>query len=250
MDRDLEDRVALVTGGTRGIGRAISLELARRGANIVPVYFRNREAAEDTARLIEDEGVKAVPLKAHVGDEKQINSMFDRVEETFGRLDVFVSNAASGVIKPVQQLDAKAWGRAMDINARALLLGAVRAAPLMGEGGSMIALSSGGAKRVLPGYAVVGVSKAAIESLVRYLAVELAPEIRVNCVSAGVVDTEALRHFPMREEMISEAQTKTPAGRMVTPEDVARTVGFLVSDRAEMITGQTVVVDGGASLLA
>jgi NAD(P)-dependent dehydrogenase (short-subunit alcohol dehydrogenase family) len=94
MGRNLEDRVALVTGGTRGIGRAISLELARKGANVVPVYFRNREAAEETSRLIEDEGVKAVPLKAHVGDEKQIDSIFERVSETFGRLDVFVSNAA------------------------------------------------------------------------------------------------------------------------------------------------------------
>jgi enoyl-[acyl-carrier protein] reductase III len=250
MGRNLEDRVAVVTGGTRGIGRAISLELARKGANVVPVYFRNREAAEETSRLIEDEGVKAVPLKAHVGDEKQIDSVFERVAETFGRLDVFVSNAASGVIKPVQQLNAKAWAWTMDINARALLLGAARAAALMENGGSMIALSSGGANRVMPGYAVVGASKAAIESLVRYLAVELAPDVRVNCVAPGVVDTDALRDFPMREEMLSEAKTKTPAGRLVTPEDVARTVGFLVSERAAMITGQTVVVDGGASLLA
>jgi enoyl-[acyl-carrier protein] reductase III len=250
VGRDLEDKVALVTGGTRGIGRAISLELARRGANVVPVYFRNRESAEETSRLIEDEGVKAVPLKANVGDEKQIDSVFERVSETFGRLDVFVSNAASGVIQPVQQLNAKAWAWTMDINARALLLGATRAAALMDNGGSMIALSSGGANRVMPGYAVVGASKAAIESLVRYLAVELAPDIRVNCVAPGVVDTDALRHFPMGEEMLSEAKTKTPAGRLVTPEDVARTVGFLVSEPPAMITGQTVVVDGGASLLA
>ncbi|MPZ69594.1 MAG: enoyl-[acyl-carrier-protein] reductase FabL [Actinobacteria bacterium] len=248
--KDLEGKVALVTGGSRGIGKAVSLNLARRGSNVVIAYLRNRAAAEETIGLLEGEGVKAVAVRANVGDEAKLDALFDSVDETFGRLDIFVSNAATGVIKPVEDLDERAWRWTMDANARALLLGARRAAALMPDGGSMIAMSSGGATRVLPGYAVVGASKAAIEALVRYLGVELAPRIRVNAVSPGVVDTDALKHFPMRDEMLSGAKNKTPSGRLVTPEDVAGVVDFLTSDAAEMITGQTITIDGGAGLLA
>lgn len=250
MTRDLEGRVALVTGGSRGIGRAISLMLAARGANVVIAYLRNRRAAEETAAEIEAEGVKCLPVKANVGDAKQIDALFDQIDETFGRLDVFVSNAATGVIRGVDDLDERAWEWTMNANARALLLGARRARRLMSDGGWIVAMSSGGANRVLPGYAVVGASKASIEALVRYLAVEFAPGVKVNCISPGVVDTDALKHFPMRDEMLATARTKTPAGRLVAPEDVADVARFLTSDQAAMITGHTVVVDGGASLLA
>jgi enoyl-[acyl-carrier protein] reductase III len=251
MDRDLDGRTALVTGGGRGIGLAISLALAARGANLVIAYLRKRTAAEDACRSIEEYGVKAVPIRANVGEAAQVEALFDAVDETFGSLDVFVSNAATGVIRPVQQLDDKAWDWTMDANARALLLGARRAAGLMTNGGSIVALSSLGASRVLPGYAVVGASKAAIESLVRYLAVELAPAgIRVNTVSPGVVDTDALTHFPQRDEMLARATAETPAGRLVTPDDVAAVTMFLTSETSSMITGQTIVVDGGASVLA
>lgn len=251
MTRFLDGKIALVTGGSRGIGRAISERLASRGANIVIAYLRNRRAAEETCAALEDHGVKAVPIRAHVGEEEDIERLFDSIFEMFGCLDVFVSNAATGVIKPLDQLDAKAWAWTMDSNARALFLGAVRSLPLMNERGTIIALSSQGATKVLPGYSIVGTSKAAIESLVRYLAVELASRgIRVNTVSPGVVDTDALKHFPMRDAMLAAARSKTPAGRLVTPQDVAETVDFLVSPGAAMITGQTVVVDGGAGLLA
>lgn len=248
--RDLEGKVALVTGGSRGIGKAVSLNLARRGSNVVIAYLRNRSAAEETVGLLEGEGVKAVAVRANVGDEAKLDGLFDSVDEMFGHLDIFISNAATGVIKPVEELDERAWRWTMDANARALLLGARRASSLMTDGGSMIAMSSGGSTRVLPGYAVVGASKAAIEALVRYLGVELAPRIRVNAVSPGVVDTDALKHFPMRDEMLSGAKNKTPSGRLVTPEDVAGVVDFLTSDAAEMITGQTITIDGGAGLLA
>jgi enoyl-[acyl-carrier protein] reductase III len=250
VSRDLEGRVALVTGGSRGIGQAISVALARRGSNVVVVYFRNRAAAHEACALIEAQGVKAVPIRANVGDEDQLNRAFDEVAETFGRLDVFVSNAATGVIKPAAELDERAWRWTMDANARALFLGAQRARSLMTDGGSIVALSSLGARRVLPGYAVVGVSKAAIEALVRYLAVEFAPVVRVNGVSPGVVDTDALRHFPMRDEMLAQARETTPAGRLTSPADVAGVVDFLTSEATAMITGQVVVVDGGQSLVA
>lgn len=250
MERDLEGKVALVTGGSRGIGKAISLSLARRGANVVIAFLRKGAAAEETCAEIEGFGVKAVSIRCNVGDTGSIEKLFDHIDEMFGRIDVFISNAATGVIRPVEQLDEKAWAWTMDANARALLLASRRAVPMMQGSGSIVALSSLGSARVLPGYAVVGASKAAIECLVRYLAVELAPKVRVNTVSPGVVDTDALTHFPTREQMLTRALERTPMERLVYPTDVARVVDFLTSDAASMITGQTVTVDGGASLLA
>lgn len=249
-ERDLEGKTALVTGGGRGIGRAISLSLAERGANLVIAYLRKRSVAEETCAEIEGHLVKALPVRCNVSDESSLVSLFSLIEETFGSLDVFVSNAATGVIKPVADLDDRAWTWTMDANARSLLLGARLARPLMTDGGSIVALSSLGSSRVLPGYAVVGASKAALECLVRYLAVEFAPHVRVNTVSPGVVDTDALHHFPMREEMLTRATKTTPMGRLVEPSDVAGLVSFLTSDDAAMITGQTVVVDGGSAVLA
>jgi enoyl-[acyl-carrier protein] reductase III len=251
MERTLEGKVALVTGGSRGIGLAISRRLADRGANVVIAYLRNRRAAEEACADIEGRGVKAVAVRAHMGESDDVAALFAQVDEIFGCLDVFVSNAATGVIKPFEDLNERAWQWTMDSNARALYLGAHHAIGPMRRGGIMVALSSEGARRVFPGYSVVGTSKAAIEALVRYLGVELARySIRVNAVSPGVVDTDALRHFPMRDEMLSTALAKSPAGRLVEPEDVAALVDFLVSDDSSMITGQTIVVDGGSGLLA
>lgn len=249
--RDLQGKVAVVTGGSRGIGRAISLGLAERGANIVIAYMRNREAAEETCAELEGRGVKAVAVRCNVGDLGEFGALFDAIDEVFGRIDIFVSNAATGVIKPIDQLDERAWRWTMDANARPLLLAASRLKELMSEGGAIIALSSQGSHSVLPGYAVVGASKAAVESLIRYLAVELAPlGIRANTVSPGVVDTDALKHFPMREQMLASAERTTPAGRLVEPDDVARVVSFLACEDSRMITGQTIVIDGGAGLVA
>lgn len=249
MERDLENKVALVTGGGRGIGRAISVALARRGAHVAIAYLRKGQAAEDTCRLIEDEGGTAVAIKTHVGDEQQLAALFDRIAAEYERLDVFVSNAATGVIRPLVEADVRAWEWTMSSNARALFLGALHARPLMEPGSNIIALTSFGSTRVLPGYGVVGVSKAAIEALIRYLGVELAKDgIRANAVSPGVVDTAALNAFPMAEAM-KEGQRRAPIGRLVTPEEVAHAVDFLTTDKAGMITGHTLVIDGGASLL-
>lgn len=249
--RDLEGKVAVVTGGGRGIGREISLELARRGANLVVGYLRNRRAAEEVCRLAENEAVKASAVRANVGEVEHVARLFDTVEETYGRMDIFVSNAATGVIRGFDDLDARAWSWTMDANARALFLSVRSATALMDRGGSIIALSSMGSVRAMPGYAVVGASKAAIEALVRYAAVEYGGRgIRANVVSPGVVDTDALEHFPMRREMLDRARATTPAGRLVTPDDVAGVVGFLTSDAAAMITGQVIVVDGGAAVVA
>lgn len=252
MNKPLEGRVALVTGGSRGIGRAISLALAEQGASVVIAYLRRRQPAEATVEEASRFGGKVIAIRANVGVPADIDRLFGEIADLFGRLDIFVSNAATGVIRPIGQLDEQAWNWTMDANARGLLLGARAAFPLMEpNGGRIIALSSLGSARVLPGYAVVGASKAAIESLVRYLAVEFAEHgIAVNAISPGVVDTDALRHFPMRDQMLSEGLSRTPMRRLTTPEDVASLVSFLVSDQAQMLTGQTLVLDGGASLPA
>lgn len=247
----LHDRVAVVTGGSRGIGRAIGLELARYGVHVAFNYLRGHKAARETEGELQALGVRAMRVRAHLGDSESVVTLFRHVEETFGRVDILVNNAASGVQRGALDLEEKHWDWTLDVNARGPWLCAREAARLMTGGGTIVNISSLGSQRVLPYYTAVGVSKAALEALTRYLAVELAPKgIRVNAVAGGVVETEALEHFPNREEMVAEAVGKTPAGRMVTPEDVAGVVMFLCTPAASMIRGQVLVVDGGYSLRA
>jgi len=243
-----EGKSVLVTGGSRGIGKAISLRFAERGARRVAVsYLRNDAAAEETAEEIRRLGAEPVLLRGNLGDPEKTKALLEHV----GALDVIVSNAATGVIRPFQELDEKHWDWTLNANARALFTIAREAAPTMPAGSSIVAISSLGADRVLDNYVLVGVSKATLEALVRYLAVELAPqEIRVNAVSAGLVETGALDYFPNRDEMLRFYRERTPAGRLVEPEDVADAVCFLASPAAAMVRGQTLVVDGGYSNLA
>lgn len=249
---DLRGKRALVTGGSRGIGRAIAVRLAEAGADVAINYLRNKGPAQETADAVRAAGARALLLKGNVADPDNHPDMFAALKDTFGGLDILVSNAASGVIKPALELTPKHWTWTMAINAAALLPLAQHAVTLMGEaGGHVIAVSSLGAVRAIPNYAAVGASKAALESLVRHLAVELAPRnVRVNAVSAGVVDTDALKHFPNREQMLAEGARRTPAGRLVEPRDVADVVLWLASPYSSMIVGQTVVVDGGYSVVA
>ncbi len=245
----LEGKLALVTGGGRGIGKAIALKLASQGADVIVNFFRHRDAAQETANDIEALGVKAEIIRANVGDPAKIDEMFDMIGNKFGRLDILISNAASGVARPVMDIDIKAWEWTMNINARALLLCTQRAARLMdGRGGKVVSISSLGSFLAWPTYAVVGVSKAALEALTRYLAIELAPQgICVNAVAASAVETEALK-FYVKEGLVKDSHHVTPAGRMVIPEDVANVVAFLCSEEAFMIRGQTIIVDGGTSV--
>jgi enoyl-[acyl-carrier protein] reductase III len=247
----LKGKTALITGGTRGIGRAIAVRLAQVGANVAVNYLRQRTAADETIALIEKEGSKALAIRANVGEPENIHSMVQEIKDTFGGLDILVSNAASGVLKPALELTPHHWRWTMDINAGTLLPLAQEAVPLMKNGGVIIAVSSLGSVRAIPNYAAVGASKAALESLIRHLAIELASQnIRVNAVSAGVVDTDALKHFPNRELIIGESERRTPTGRLTTPDDVANVVLYLCSPYADQIQGQTITVDGGYSILA
>jgi enoyl-[acyl-carrier protein] reductase III len=237
----------LVTGGSRGIGKAIALRFAELGAARVTIgYLRNDRAAEATAEELRSAGAEPVLVRGNVSSAR----VLDEVAEG-GPWDAIVHSAATGVIRPALETEDRHWDWTMNANAKALLSLVRAAAPTMPKGSSIVAISSLGSFRVLENYVLVGTSKAALESLVRYLAVELAPRgIRVNAVSAGVVETEALDHFPNREQMIAMTKERTPAGRMVEPSDLADAVAFLCSPAAQMICGQTLIVDGGFSLLA
>ncbi|MFN2469925.1 MAG: SDR family oxidoreductase [Gaiellaceae bacterium] len=236
-----------VTGGSRGIGRAIALRFAELGADRVAIgYLRNDRAADQTAEELRERGAEPTLVRGNITSKRVLREVAE-----LPPLDALVHNAATGVIRPALEVEDKHWDWTLSANARALLSLAQAAVPRMPVGSSIVGISSLGSTRVLDNYVLVGTSKAALESLVRYLAVELAPRgIRVNAVSGGVVETDALQHFPNREDMVGAAKRRTPAGRMVEPEDIADAVAFLCSPGAEMVRGQTLVVDGGYSLLA
>ncbi|RFU62997.1 enoyl-[acyl-carrier-protein] reductase FabL [Peribacillus glennii] len=248
----MTQKVALVTGSSRGIGKQTALRLAKQGYDIVINYARSKSKAMEVAEEIEALGRKVLVVKANVGDVSKIKAMFEQIDEVFGRLDVFINNAASGVLRPAMELQETHWNWTMDINSKAFLFSSQEAAKLMEKngGGKMVSISSLGSIRVLENYTAVGVSKAALEALTRYLAVELSPKnICVNAVSGGAIDTEALTHFPNREELLADAAKQTPAGRIVEMEDMVNAIMFLISEQSNMIRGQTIIVDGGRSLL-
>jgi len=257
MDRGqpYQNKVALITGSGRGIGRAIAKHFARLGADVVVNFFRNREPAQETAAAIQEFGVRSHVVKANVGELDDVDKLVSETVQEFGGFDFLISNAGSGYNRPIMEQRPKGWDWTMDINARALLFLAQKAAPIMEErgGGAIVSISSPGSFRVLPEYAVVGASKAAVEALTRYLAVEFAPKnIIVNAVSPGIVETQALQHFNTMQDkdILEEIARQTPAGRIATPQDVAKIVAFLCSPDAFMIRGQILLADGGFTLPA
>jgi enoyl-[acyl-carrier protein] reductase III len=244
-------KAALVTGGTRGIGRAIALRLAFDGANVAVNYSRSKESADAALDELRALGVDAFALQCDVGDREAVFSMVKEVGERFGRIDILINSAARGLERPRAAIDSlpKHLHHTMDVNVFGPWFAAQAAVKFMAEGSSIISLLSPGSDRYLPKYAPVGVSKGALESLSMYLAVELAPRgIRVNCVSAGLVaETDGVRMLD--QDMVGDYESKVPAGRHVRPSDVADAVAFLASDQAKMIIGQVLLVDGGYSLL-
>ncbi len=247
MPEPLAQKTALVTGATRGIGRAIARKLATAGCDVVVNYYNSHEEAEALCAEIRALGRRAWAVKASVGIPESVDELFEELrKERFEQLDIIVSNAASGVLKPAMEMTLKHWRWCLETNALALNLLTQRAVAMMPAGGSIVALSSLGASRAMPGYGFIGASKAALESLVRTLAQELGPRgIRVNTVSAGVVDTDALSYFPNREELLENFAQRTPLGPTLTPEDVAGAVYLLCLPESRMITGHTLIVDGG-----
>ncbi len=241
-----------MSGGTRGIGLAIADKLAQKGANIVLTYFRSRSDAAKAEEKLSAHRVRVVSLRANMGNAEQIQKIFEMIKHEFGALDFIIHNAATGDLKPAMELKEDEWQRTMDINVRALLLCAQWGVPLMkGRHGRIVAISSHGSQRCLTDYSAVGVAKAAVEALCRYLALELAPKgIGVNAVIAGTTDTQSLRGIPGHEAMLHSAKSKTPAGRIGHPDDIANIVNFLCSEESRWIVGQTIIADGGYSIVA
>ncbi len=250
MSGALSNKVALVSGAARGIGRAIALKLASAGCDVAANYYNSADEAEALCVEIRAMGRRAVAIQASVGIPDSVDELFAEFRKHFDRVDIVISNAASGVLKPTTEMTLKHWRWCMETNALALNLLTQRALPLIPEGsGRIIALSSLGASRAMPGYGFIGASKAALESLARALAQELGPRgIRVNTVSAGVVDTDALAYFPNRDEVLANYAARTPAGPVLTPADVADAVYLLCLPEANMINGHTLIVDGGFAI--
>jgi NAD(P)-dependent dehydrogenase (short-subunit alcohol dehydrogenase family) len=254
MRRRFEGAVSLITGSSRGIGRALTLTPTRDGAAVVVNYVRNGDLADATVREIEALGSRAIAMQANVEAVDEIDRLFDRVKAEFGRLDHFVSNAAASSFKKILDLKAHNLDRSFDLNVRAFVLGAQRAVELMNRGGRIAVLSSYGSGRAYPTYANLGSNKAAIEAWVRYMAVEFAPRgINVNAINGGLIDTESCAYFYENVAGMAPIESvlaKVPKGRMGTPQEVADTIAFLLAPESEYITGQTICVDGGLSVIA
>jgi enoyl-[acyl-carrier protein] reductase III len=249
MAQPLQGKVALVTGAARGIGRAVARKLASAGSDVVVNYYNSADEAEALCGELRAQGRRAIAVQASVGVPDSVDELFEAIGKSFDRLDIVVSNAASGVLKPTLEMGMKHWRWCLETNALAVDLLAQRAVPMMAEGGRIIAMSSLGSQRAMPNYGFIGASKAALEALVRALAQELGPRgIRVNTVSAGVVDTDALAYFPNRDEVLADFERRNPSRVKLTPEHVADAVYLLCLPEAAMINGHTLVVDGGFAI--
>jgi len=249
------NQLVLVTGSGRGIGKAIALHFAEQGADVVVNYLRNEKSAHEVVDQIVSMGRRSVAIQANIGKTDHIMRLFEQISQQFGFLDIFISNAATGFNRPAMRQKEMGWDWTFNVNVKGFLFSCQQAVPLMKKrgGGKIVAISSPGSQLVLPDYASVGPSKAALESVMRYLAVELAAEkINVNAISPGIVETDALKHFASLgdKELIPQIIAATPNGRLVTPADIARVTAFLCLPDAEMITGQVITVDGGFTLQA
>lgn len=253
---DLAGRCALVTGGSRGIGHRTAIALAKAGADVAITYLNSRRNAEEVGEEIIGLGRKTLAIRADLAHAEDVANAIDTIEDHFGRLDILVSNAAGGGFRPLLEVSEENFDYALHLNVRAFMLLVQKASRLLERKeedrirSKVITLSSWGAERALPMYGVIGACKAALESMTRHAALELGPRgVNVNCVRAGVVDTGSLRSLPGVEVVLEERARRSLAGqRNITPDDVANTILFLASDLADMIQGQTIVIDGGTSL--
>ena len=249
----LSGKVALVTGSSRGIGRGIAIELAKTGSDVVVHYARKASMAEAVVEEIQSMGRRAIAVKANFAEKEKIDAMLDHIEDIFGGVDIFVANAATGGFRPMLETNDKHWDWTMDVNARSILHCVQRLTPhmLRQSWGRIVTVTSLGGVRVVPNYSTVGLSKSVVESLTRYLAVELAPQgIIVNAISPGLVETDALANMNMDVASALEfVRRRNPTRRLVTSQDVGRVAAFLCSEAAGMIVGQTLYVDGGFSIL-
>lgn len=250
---DLSGNVALITGASRGIGRATALRLAEAGADVIVNYVTSQSAATEVAREIQQLGRRVATVKADVSEPDDVAAMMDFVRERFGRLDILVSNAASGGFRQLMDASPRHFENAMNTNVRALLLLTQAARPMLerSEGrAKVVAISSHGSHKALPAYGLIGASKAALESLVRHLALELGNRgVNVNAVLAGLVETDSTRGLPNSSDFFRAVnERRMTGGRPLLPRDVADAVLYLVSPLSDLVQGATLVVDGGEGI--
>ncbi len=245
----LEGKNFLITGGTRGIGRAISLQFARAGAKVLANYVRGQRAAEDLTVQAHQECLQITACRADLTSAKGQGELEEAVVALGGEVHGLIHCAASGVHKPFDELTLRHYDWTFSINVRAFFDLVQRLLPRFAPSASILAVSSQGATRAIPSYSVVGASKGALEALSRHLAVELAPRgIRVNILAPGAVATAAWQAIPDGASRLTDLSRRTPIGRLVTPDEVAQAAQFLCSDAARTIIGQTLVIDGGAGI--
>lgn len=246
MAQELNKQVALITGAARGVGRATALRLARAGCDIIINYYNSSDLASQLATEIEAMGVAALTIQANVSEPDSVNEMMQAVSQRYDHIDILVSNAASGVLKPAMEMKLKHWRWCLETNAYALPLLVQQAKSLLQPGARVIAVSSLGAIRSLPNYSYIAASKAALESLVRSLSFELAADdIRINAVSPGLLNTDAIKYFPERERLFKLFAERALTKTELTPAHVADTIYLLCLPEAAMIKGQTIFVDAG-----
>ena len=242
----LHNKTILITGGTRGIGEAISLRFARAGATVIANYLRNEKAAEHLMEIAAVERLAILLCRADLTNERGLDQLERLLQERGPQLSGLVHCAATGVHRPIEELTERHLDWTFSLNVRAFFTLIKRLTPRFSQGSSIVAISSWGASRALPFYSLVGSSKGALEALARHLAVELAARgIRVNILTAGAVLTDAWKAVPNGEARIAEIVQRTPAGRLSTTEEIAYGAQFLCSDAAAGVVGHTLVVDGG-----
>lgn len=250
---DLTGQVALVTGGSRGIGQAIALRLAEAGADVAVNFVSSRKAAMETAEQIQNLGRKAYVIKADVREEDDIRAMIEFISQEVGQLDILVSNAASGGFRPLLESSAQHFMTAMSINTLAMIRLVQAAMPMLERSrgrGKVIGISSHGSHKALPMYGLIGGSKAALESVARHLTLEVGDRnVNVNIVKAGLVETDSTRMLPHADQIFERRIQHTMMGeRNLQAEDVANAVLFLASPLADLVQGETLTVDGGAAV--
>ena len=247
----LQGKRVLVTGGTRGLGRAISLQFARSGASVLSNYVRDVQAAEALVKQADQEGIAVRAVRADITNPTGIEKLLAEIQSSFGQLTCLVHCAATGIHKPLDQLTLRHFDWTFSLNVRAFFELVHRVLPMMGTGSAIVGISSDGAARAVPQYTLIGSTKGALEAMLRHMAVELAPRgIRVNAVAPGIVHTDVWKILPDSERRLAEAAQKSPLGRLTSLDEVARAAQFLCSDAASGVVGQTLVVDCGTGIVA